>query len=63
MVRPSPVHLFTVVTGSSEPLYRQLMGQVQRLVAGGQLGAGDELPSVRDLAEQLTINPMTVSKA
>ena len=55
--------LFTVVTGSSEPIYRQLMGQVQRLVAGGQLAAGDELPSVREVAEQLAVNPMTVSKA
>jgi len=55
--------LFTVTTGSSEPIYRQLVGQVERLVAGGQLAAGDELPSVREVAEELAVNPMTVSKA
>ena len=55
--------LFSVVAGSSEPIYRQLVAQVRRCVAGGQLKAGDELPSVRDLAQSLAVNPMTVSKA
>jgi len=45
------------------PLYRQIVDQVRRLVAGGQLRAGDELPSVRAVAAQHSINPMTVSKA
>ncbi len=55
--------LFSVATGSGEPIYRQLVDQVRRLVAGGQLAAGDELPSVRDAAQALAVNPMTVSKA
>jgi GntR family transcriptional regulator len=55
--------LFTVVPGSAEPIYRQLVAQVRRCVAGGQLKAGDELPSVRELAQALAVNPMTVSKA
>lgn len=45
------------------PLYRQLVEQVRRLIAGGQLAPGDELPSVRDLALAHDVNPMTVSKA
>jgi GntR family transcriptional regulator len=59
---PDPT-LFRVVAGSPEPIYRQLIAQVRRCVAGGQLKAGDELPSVRDLAQALAVNPMTVSKA
>ena len=55
--------IFSIATGSPEPIYRQLIEQVRRLVAGGQLRAGDELPSVRELAQALAVNPMTVSKA
>lgn len=56
-------HLFSIAAGSSEPIYRQLVDQAQRLVAGGQLAPGDAMPSVRDVAQALTLNPMTVSKA
>ncbi|HET7922123.1 MAG TPA: GntR family transcriptional regulator [Gammaproteobacteria bacterium] len=45
------------------PAYRQLMEQVKFQVATGNLKPGDELPSTRALAEQLGINPMTISKA
>lgn len=55
--------LFTITTGSAEPIYRQLVEQVRRRVAAGQWVAGDSLPSVRELAQALAINPMTVSKA
>lgn len=58
-----PVQLFSIVTGSSEPIYRQLVEQVRRLVAGGQLAPGADLPSVREVASLLAVNPMTVSKA
>lgn len=54
---------FSVATGSSEPIYKQLVDQIKRMVAGGQLSAGDDLPSVRDLAHALAVNPMTISKA
>ena len=55
--------LFSIVAGSPEPIYRQLVDQVRRLVAGRQLTPGDTLPSVREVALKLTVNPMTVSKA
>jgi GntR family transcriptional regulator len=55
--------LFSISTGSPEPIYRQLVEQVRRLVAAGQMAPGDGMPSVREVAQSLTINPMTVSKA
>ena len=55
--------IFQVSTGSSEPIYRQLIEQLRRLQAGGQIAAGDTMPSVRDVASELGVNPMTVSKA
>lgn len=61
--RRHPPEIFAVSTGSNEPIYRQLLEQLRRLVAGGQLQAGDEMPSVRELACALGVNPMTVSKA
>lgn len=54
---------FQINTGSAEPIYRQLMDQLRRRVAAGQWLAGQELPSVRELALLLAVNPMTVSKA
>jgi GntR family transcriptional regulator len=54
---------FSIVTGSAEPIYRQLAEQVKRRIAAGQWVAGDEMPSVRELAQALAVNPMTVSKA
>jgi len=56
-------NLFSIATGSSEPIYRQLVEQVRRLSASGQLRPGDEMPSVREIAQALALNPMTVSKA
>jgi GntR family transcriptional regulator len=55
--------LFSITTGSPEPIYRQLMEQVRRLAAAGVLAPGDTLPSVREVAAALAVNPMTVSKA
>jgi GntR family transcriptional regulator len=55
--------VFVLNPQSGIPIYRQLVEQVTRLVAGGQLTAGTELPSVRELAELHTVNPMTISKA
>lgn len=54
---------FSIHTGSAEPIYRQLVEHVRRRVASGQIRAGEEIPSVRELAQQLAVHPMTISKA
>ena len=41
----------------------QIVNQVKYLVASGRLAAGEELPPIRTLAEQLLINPNTVARA
>jgi len=47
----------------STPIYRQLKERVVGMMLDGVLQAGDALPSVRETALQLAVNPMTVSKA
>lgn len=54
---------FELQPSSATPLYRQIVEQVTRAVAAGALRDGDELPSVRAVAQDYVINPMTVSKA
>ncbi len=48
---------------SSTPLYAQIMEQMHRAVATGVLQPGDQAPRVRDLAEDLRVNPNTVARA
>lgn len=55
--------MFTVDPGSGVPLYLQLIEQVKRAVALGTLGAGEQLPTVKALALDLTVNPNTVARA
>ncbi len=55
--------LLRVNPSSGEPIYRQLQEQVIRLIVGGQIAPGDTLPSVRQMADFLKVNPMTVSRA
>jgi GntR family transcriptional regulator len=45
------------------PIWRQIEDRVRLLVASGAFAAGDPVPSVRDLAKELLINPATVAKA
>lgn len=45
------------------PAYLQIVQQVKHLVASGRLRAGEELPPIRVLAQQLLINPNTVARA
>lgn len=55
--------MFNLNPQSGTPIYRQLMEQIRRMIASAQLQAGDSLPSVRELAMQHAVNPMTISKA
>lgn len=55
--------LLVIQPTSAEPIYRQIVEQLRRLIAGGQLAAGELLPSVREVAGFHAINPMTVSRA
>jgi len=45
------------------PIYLQVMQQIKYLVASGRLEPGEELPSIRALAEQLLVNPNTIARA
>jgi GntR family transcriptional regulator len=58
-----PLLLLSVSPTSGVPLYRQLMDQFLALMATGKVAAGEFLPSVRQVAQELQVNPMTVSKA
>ena len=62
MARTHPLML-QVATGDPRPIGRQIIDAVRMAIATGELAAGDQLPSVRGLAQQLTINPNTVAKA
>jgi GntR family transcriptional regulator len=55
--------LFEINPNSGVPIYRQIVDQVLALTAGGTLRPGDLLPSVRQVARDAAVNPMTVSKA
>ncbi len=52
-----------ITTGSTDPVYAQLINQISRAIAQGLLKTGDKLPAVRKLASELVINPNTVAKA
>ena len=54
---------FTIDPKSGVPFYRQIIDQVQFAIADGRLGCGDQLPTVRQLAVELKINPNTVARA
>src|SRR5690349_24388756 len=54
---------FRLYTHSGVPAYRQIIDQVHAGLASGSLTAGDQLPTVRQLAVDLAINPNTVMRA
>lgn len=55
--------MFVLDVMSRVPIYEQLCEQVEKLVLVGVLSAGDQLPSVRALSCELSVNPNTVQKA
>ncbi len=52
-----------ITTSDGVPIYQQIVNQVKFLVASARLKAGDELPPIRVLADQLLVNPNTVARA
>ena len=54
---------FRLDMASGVPVYRQIMDQVMGGIASGAMAAGDQLPTVRQLAVDLAVNPNTVVRA
>lgn len=62
MSRTTPLML-QLSAADPRPLIKQITDGIRRQIASGELPIGAQLPSVRGLAQQLTINPNTVAKA
>jgi len=45
------------------PIWKQIEDEIRRLIAVGNFGEGEPIPSVRDLSKDLRVNPATVAKA
>lgn len=54
---------FLINNASGRPVYQQIIGQIKRDIALGRLTKDEKLPTVRQLAAQLAINPNTIAKA
>jgi GntR family transcriptional regulator len=55
--------MIQIATGDSRPISKQIVDSVRMKIATGELTPGAQLPSVRGLAQQLTVNPNTIAKA
>lgn len=55
--------IFAIDTNSQIPLYRQIAMQIKFAIANGAYRTDELIPSVRELANELTLNPNTVSSA
>lgn len=51
------------ISSDGAPIYQQIVDQIRFRIVSGQLSAGDELPTIRGLAESLRVNPNTVARA
>ncbi|WP_300410925.1 GntR family transcriptional regulator [Lagierella sp.] len=54
--------IISIDTASDTPIYQQVRDEIIKLIGTKELKSGDELPTVRGLAEDLGINPMTIQK-
>jgi GntR family transcriptional regulator len=54
---------FKLSQNTGQPLYLQLMQQIRHAIENGALSEGDQLPSIRGVAEELVVSPATVVKA
>jgi GntR family transcriptional regulator len=52
-----------ISVGSGVPIFRQVIDQIRLAAVTGRLAEGEQLPSVRALAERLLVNPNTIAKA
>ena len=55
--------LFRLTDSAGQPRYLQLMQQIRHAIETGALRSGDQLPSIRALAEELVLSPGTVTRA
>lgn len=55
--------LITISQKSDKPLYQQVVDQVKAQILSGQLRSGESLPSIRNLAQELTTSVITVKRA
>lgn len=55
--------MFNINTASDKPIYEQIIDNIKEMSLKNILKANDKLPSVRDMATMLSVNPNTVSKA
>lgn len=57
------VNPLNISPSSGVPIYKQVFSQIERMIINGHYASGKTLPSVRQLASTLQVNPMTISKA
>jgi GntR family transcriptional regulator len=62
-MKPARQFEFQLDLSTGVPAYRQIIDQVQAAIASGRMAPGDQLPTVRQMAVDLAINPNTVVRA